>query len=98
MSDEQQRVLCQKFKEALLEYDLDNVSDLDEECKGIRDDRAIEGDAQLDAALDEFLTERQDEILIEGDVVRKRIGRTGSLALVGKTMVHASELGGRSTR
>ena len=77
MTDEQQRVLCQKFEEALLEYDSDDVGDLDEECEGIGGDRALEGDAQLDAALDEFLTERQDEILIEGGAGPKRVGGSG---------------------
>lgn len=94
MNDEQQRVLCQKFEEALLEYDSDDVGDLDEECEDIVGDRPLEGDAQLDAALNEFLTEKEDEILIEGAKhhKEKRTGGSGYSALVGKTMVPASEL------
>lgn len=94
LNDEQQRVLCQKFEEALLEYDSDDVGDLDDECEEIVGDRPLEGDAQLDAALNEFLTEKEDEILIEGSKHHreKRTGGSGYSALVGKTMVPASEL------
>lgn len=94
MTDEQQRILCQKFEEALLEYDSDDVGDLDDECEDIVGDRPLEGDAQLDAALNEFLTEKEDDILIEGTKhhKEKRTGGSGYSALVGKTMVPASEL------
>jgi len=95
MNDEQQRILCQKFEEALLEYDSDDVGDLDEECEEICGDRPLEGDAHLEAALNEFLTEKEDEILIEGNAAKKnekRTGGSGYSALVGKTMVNASEL------
>ena len=94
ITDDEQRVLCQKFEEALLEYDSDDVGDLDEECEDIVGDRPLEGDAQLDAALNEFLTEKEDEILIEGTKHQKekRTGGSGYSALVGKTMVPASEL------
>ncbi|KAL7522314.1 hypothetical protein ACHAWX_007004 [Stephanocyclus meneghinianus] len=97
MNDEQQRLLCQKFEEALLEYDSDDVGDLDDECEEIVGSRPLEGDAQLEAALDEFLTEKEDEILIEGTKhlnQKKRTGGSGYSALVGKTMVHASQLSG----
>jgi protein LTV1 len=94
--DERQRILCQRFEEALLEYDSDEVGDLDDECEDIVGDRPLEGDACLEAALDEFLTEREDEILIEGTGKnaerRKRTGGSGYSALVGRTMVNASEL------
>jgi protein LTV1 len=97
MNDEQQRILCQKFEEALLEYDSDDVGDLDDECEEIVGSRPLEGDAQLEAALDEFLTEKEDEILIEGTKhlnQKKRTGGSGYSALVGKAMVHASQLSG----
>eukprot|EP00986_Skeletonema_menzelii_P001133 scaffold305_cov110-Skeletonema_menzelii.AAC.3 len=92
---EQQRILCQKFEEALLEYDSDDVGDLDEECEEIVGSRPLEGDAQLEAALNEFLTEKEDDVLIEGtrkDENKKRTGGSGFSALVDKRMVHASEL------
>lgn len=95
ISGEQQRILCQKFEEALLEYDSDEVGDLDEECEDIVGSRPLEGDAQLESALNEFLTEKEDEILIEGtrnDEKKKRTGGSGYSALVDKRMVHASEL------
>lgn len=93
--NEQQRILCQKFEDALLEYDSDDVGDLDEECEAIGGERPLEGDRQLEAALDEFLTEKDDEILIEGTADRKekkRQGGSGYSALVGKTMVRSGEL------
>ncbi|KAL9182254.1 hypothetical protein ACHAXT_012906 [Thalassiosira profunda] len=96
VGDEQQRILCQKFEEALLEYDSDDVGDLDEECEEIVGDRPLEGDAQLEAALNEFLTEKEDEVLFEGTHKKegrtKRAGGSGYAALVGKTMVNAGEL------
>ena len=101
LGDEEQRVLCQKFEEALLEYDSDDVGDLDEECEEIVGDRPLEGDVQLEAALDEFLTDNQDDILIEGDKalmrgipkhVNKRTGGSGYSALVGTRMVNADQL------
>mmetsp|Transcript_40185 Transcript_40185/g.72399 ORF Transcript_40185/g.72399 Transcript_40185/m.72399 type:complete len:502 (+) Transcript_40185:91-1596(+) len=92
MNDAQQRVAIQKFEEALLEYDSDDLGDLDEECEEIGGDRPLEGDKQLEAALTEFLTEKEDEILFEGVAQKKRNGGSGYSALVGKTMVHASQL------
>jgi protein LTV1 len=94
MNDEQQRVLCQQFEEALLEYDSDDVGDLDDECEEIVGSRPLEGDTQLDAALDEFLNEKEDEIFIEGTKSHKekRTGGSGYSALVGKTLVPASQL------
>jgi len=101
LGDEEQRILCQKFEEALLEYDSDDLGDLDEECEEIVGDRPLEGDVQLEAALDEFLTDNQDDILIEGDKalmrgipkhVNKRTGGSGYSALVGTKMVNADQL------
>ena len=92
--DERQRALCQRFEEALLEYDSDEVGDLDNECDDIVGDRPLEGDACLEAALDEYLTERDDEVLFEGRQPdgRRRAGGSGYSALVGRTMVNASDL------
>ncbi|KAL7526783.1 hypothetical protein ACHAXR_001650, partial [Thalassiosira sp. AJA248-18] len=95
--EQQQRLLCQKFEEALLEYDSDDVGDLDEECEDIVGDRPLEGDRQIEAALDEFLTEKDDDILMEGKTEKngqktKRTGGSGYSALVGTTMVNATNL------
>ena len=101
MTEEQQRILTQKFEEALLEYDSDDVGDLNEECEEIVGDRPLEGDMRFEAVLDEFLTDNQDDILIEGDRalmrgipkhVNKRTGGSGYSALVGTTMINASDL------
>jgi protein LTV1 len=89
---EEQRILCQKFEEALLEYDSDDMGDLDDECDDIGGNVPLEGDAGLEAALNEYLTEREDDILIEGTVKVKRAGGSGYSALVGRTMVNASAL------
>ena len=94
-NDEQQRILCQKFEETLLEYDSDEMGDLDDECDEIVGSRPLEGDAQLEAALNEFLTEKEDDVLVEGTrhlEEYRRCGGSGYSALVGKSMVHASEL------
>ncbi len=91
--NDEHRTLCQKFEDALLEYDSDDVGNLDEECDDIVGDRPLEGDAQLEAALDEFLTEKEDEILIEGTRRNRiRAGGSGYSALVGKKMVNAGDL------
>lgn len=89
---DEQRILCQKFEDALLEYDSDDMGDLDDECDDIGGDVPLEGNAGLEAALNEYLTEREDDILIEGTVKVKRVGGSGYSALVGRTMVNASAL------
>mmetsp|Transcript_5078 Transcript_5078/g.10746 ORF Transcript_5078/g.10746 Transcript_5078/m.10746 type:complete len:654 (+) Transcript_5078:47-2008(+) len=90
---EEQKLAQKKFEETLLEYDSDSIGDLDDECEDIVGSRPLEGDAQLEAALDEFLTEKRDEILVEGTRhLTKRCGGSGYSALVGKTMVPAEEL------
>jgi len=96
ISDEQQRILCEKFEAALLEYDSDDVGDLDEECEEIGGDRPLEGDLQLEAALNEFLTEKKDDVLFEGTTNKherkKKTGGSGYSALVDGRLVNASEL------
>lgn len=92
---DEERALCDKFEQTLLEYDSDDVGDLDEECDFIGGDRPLEGDKQLEAALDEFLVERKDEIFMEGTAhlpENKRTGGSGFSALVGKNMVPAESL------
>ncbi|KAL7461440.1 hypothetical protein ACHAXS_001858 [Conticribra weissflogii] len=94
---EEQKLAEKKFEETLLEYDSDSIGDLDDECEDIVGSRPLEGDAQLEAALDEFLTEKRDEILVEGTRhLTKRCGGSGYSALVGKTMVPAKELNAES--
>jgi protein LTV1 len=97
LNPEEERALCEKFEQTLAEYDSDEVGDLDEDCEDIRGDRPLEGDAQVDAALDEFLEEKKDEIFMEGTrhlPEYRQTGGSGFAALVGKNLVSAADLGG----
>jgi protein LTV1 len=89
LSPEEERALCEKFEQTLAEYDSD---DSDEEVAG---PRALEGNTQVEAALDEFMTERDDDIFMQGysnNPNGVRHGGSGFSALMGKRMVHASKL------
>jgi len=94
LSPDEERALCEKFEEALAEYDSDEVGDCPEE--EIIGTRPLEGDAQLEAALDDFLQEKDDEVFMRGsrhylDGIKH--GGSGFSALIGKTMVNAKNLG-----
>ena len=95
---DQERALREKFEQTLAEYDSDDVGDLDDECEDIRGDREFDGgDAQLEAAFDDFLRERKDEIFIEGTrhlPEYKREGGSGYAALVNGKMVRGDALAG----
>jgi protein LTV1 len=54
--------------------------------------RPLVGDALVEAALDEYLTERDDEIFIHGTEGRRRCGGSGFAVLVGTHMVNAKDL------
>lgn len=94
LSPEEEKILCEKFEETLLEYDSDDLGDCPDEY--IAGTRPLEGDAQLEAALDEFLTEKEDEIFIKGKREYlggvKEKGGSGFSALLGGRMVHAKYL------
>ena len=95
LSPEEERALCEKFEQTLAEYNSDEFGDLDEDCEDIRGDRPLEGDAQLDAALEEFLEEKKDQIFMEGTrhlPEYRRTGGSGFAALVGKSLVPAADL------
>jgi protein LTV1 len=97
LNPEEERALCEKFEQTLAEYDSDEVGDLDQDCEDIGGDRPLEGDVQVDAALEEFLEEKKDEIFMEGTrhlSEYRRTGGSGFAALVGKSLVHAANLGG----
>lgn len=94
LSPEAERALCEKFEETLLEYDSDELGDCPEE--EIVGSRPLEGDAQLDAAMDDFLLEKEDDVFIHGsrnylDGIKH--GGSGFSALVGTHMVNAKDLG-----
>jgi len=93
---DQERALREKFEQTLAEYDSDDVGDLDDECEDIRGEREFGGgDAQLEAAFDDFLRERKDEIFIEGTrhlPEYRRVGGSGYAALVNGKMVRGEAL------
>lgn len=95
LSPDEEKALCDKFEQTLLEYDSDNVGDLDDECEEIMGDRPLEGDALIEKAFDDFLEEKRDHVFMEGTrhlAGKQRKGGSSYSALVGKTMVPVSEL------
>jgi protein LTV1 len=68
LNPEEERALCEKFELTLAEYDSDDLGELYDEIEGIRGDRELEGDKALEAALDEYLEEKEDDILFAGTV------------------------------
>lgn len=97
LNPEEERALCEKFEQTLAEYDSDEVGDLDQDCEDIGGDRPLEGDVQVDAALEEFLEEKKDEIFMGGTrhlPEYRRTGGSGFAALVGKNLVYAADLAG----
>eukprot|EP00957_Ditylum_brightwellii_P034090 2583107-Ditylum_brightwellii.AAC.1 len=65
LKPDEEKALCAKFEEALAEYDSDGYGDLDEECEEIRGDEPLEDNKKLEAIMDDFLTEKRDEIFME---------------------------------
>ena len=66
LSPDEERALCEKFEQTMAEYDSDDVGDLDEECDYIGGERPLEGDKRVEAALDEYLEEREADFFIDG--------------------------------
>lgn len=66
LNPEEEKALCEKFEQTLLEYDSDEVGDLDAHCYNIKGDRPLEGDIQIEAALDSFLQHKKDENFVMG--------------------------------
>eukprot|EP00586_Coscinodiscus_wailesii_P012484 CAMPEP_0172511688 /NCGR_PEP_ID=MMETSP1066-20121228/238204_1 /TAXON_ID=671091 /ORGANISM="Coscinodiscus wailesii, Strain CCMP2513" /LENGTH=458 /DNA_ID=CAMNT_0013291163 /DNA_START=230 /DNA_END=1606 /DNA_ORIENTATION=- len=84
---EDKLVLEQKFAETLLEYDSDCVGDLEEEQEEIHGFRPLEGDALLEAALDEYLEDEKKEFFMHNT---NKIN--GYKALVGTELVLPGKL------
>lgn len=95
LSPDEERALCEKFEETLAEYDSDEVGDCpDEEIRGTRQ---LEGDAQLEAALDDFLYEKEDDVFIYGNRhYAIRTGGSGFTVLDGGKMVNQKDLNGQT--
>mmetsp|Transcript_1469 Transcript_1469/g.2166 ORF Transcript_1469/g.2166 Transcript_1469/m.2166 type:complete len:520 (+) Transcript_1469:85-1644(+) len=80
LNPDEEKALCEKFEQTLLEYDSDEVGELDDDDDSLRGDRPLEGDRQVEAALDEYLCEKQDEIFIEGTRHLPKYQRSGGSA------------------
>jgi protein LTV1 len=90
----EEQALCDKFNATLAEYDSDEFGEGcdDDDLFG---DRPLEGDAQVEAALDDFLQEKKDEIFIKGTrhyMDGNRNGGSSFAALVGKKMIPARDI------
>jgi len=95
LNPDEERALCEQFERALAEYDSDEEGGiLEEEIYG---DRPLEGDAQMEAALDDFLEERDGGFFMQGKAPEDTLaakGGSGFSALVGTRMVPLKELDG----
>jgi protein LTV1 len=85
LAPEEEKALCEKFEQALLEYDSDEIGELEDQCYEIRGDKPLEGDIQIEAALDQYLQEKKDEIFILGADYKRDGG--GSKVLINGKMV-----------
>jgi len=108
LNPDEERALCEKFEATLAEYDDDDSDGCDgfDDDDGHGDMlpqqeeihsglRPLEGDAVVEAALDDFLQEKEDDIFIRGTRYleeNKRRGGSGFSVLVGTRMVPAGEL------
>ncbi len=88
LNPEEEKALCDKFEQTLLEYDSDHLGDLDEQCFDIRGDKPLEGDTQIEAALDSFLQQKKDDNFVMGTNTNgpKRAGGS-SMVFVNKKLV-----------
>lgn len=95
LSPDEESALREKFEQTLLEYDSDEIGDNpDEEIVGRL---PLEGDDQVESALNDYLQEKNDEIFMQGRPRRAQQqggghGGSGFSALVGTRMVTAKEL------
>ena len=92
---EEERALCEQFEKTLAEYDSDEVGDIEEE--EVHGDRPLEGDKQVEAALDDYLQEKEDDFFMRGkshEIYTQPKGGSGFSALVGTRMVPVKELDG----
>jgi protein LTV1 len=94
----EEKALCDKFEQTLLEYDSDELGDLDEECYDIKGDRPLEGDKQIEAALDSFLQDQKDENLIIGSTYDdKRVGGSSRVLINGRLVDYNTYTGTTTT-
>jgi len=94
LSEVQERALCDKFNNALAEYDSDDVGEgySDDDMIG---DLPLEGDTRVESALDDFLSERKEGAYMTGirqNMGRRNNGGSGFSALVGTKMVPIKDI------
>jgi len=87
LNRDEERALCEKFEQTLLEYDSDDLGDLDDECYEIRGDKPLEGDVHIEAALDHFIQDRKDENFIIGTRHKEVKRGGGSKAFVNNKLL-----------
>ena len=65
LTEGEEQALCDKFNQALADYDSDDLGEgySDDDVIG---DLPLEGDTQVESALDDFLLERKDDIYMKG--------------------------------
>jgi protein LTV1 len=93
LTAEEEQALCDKFNATLAEYDSDDLGEGNDD--DVYGDLPLEGDTQVEAALDDFLREKADDVFIQGtrhSTDHQRTGGSGFSALVGTKMVPAKEL------
>jgi len=66
LKPQEEAALVEKFEQALLEYDSDDMGDLDEEYLEIGGTKPLEGDLQFEDLLDQFIQEKKDENFLAG--------------------------------
>ncbi|KAL3941049.1 MAG: hypothetical protein SGBAC_004531 [Bacillariaceae sp.] len=94
LNEAEEKALVDKFNATLLEYDSDDLGEgYDDE--GAMGDRPLEGDAQVEAALEDYLLEKNDEIFMQGArhyMEGENRGGSGFSALVGTKMIPVKQL------
>lgn len=90
----EEKALADKFNETLLEYDSDDLGEgFDDE--GAMGNRSLEGDTLVEAALDEYLLEKKDDVFMQGTrhyMEGENKGGSGFSALVGTKMIPVKQL------
>jgi len=94
LTEGEEQALCDKFNQALADYDSDDLGEgySDDDVIG---DLPLEGDTQVESALDDFLLERKDDIYMKGHrhyMEGKNKGGSGFSALVGTKMVPIKDI------
>jgi protein LTV1 len=74
LDPDEERALCEKFEATLAEYDSDDIGDCEVDDDSEDNDRIQADDEHFDAVLDDFLLEKEDDVLIYGKDMSRRGG------------------------